>query len=727
MGDRPPRSSRYPDSGGATRMLVAGGMPEALDGLNRVQRRILSAAARAELRPDRQHRKSATLVGEVADHSHGELAVYDALVRMTQPHSFRYPLLSGQGNFGTSVDPPAAMRYTEVRLSEAGALLCEGLSQDMVDTGGTSEPVLLPAPFPNLLANGSHVDAGGVGLPTLVPSYNLRELLHLAEWAAENPTVPPAEWPTARFVPAPDFAAGGQVVVDDGCRNAVDSGQGTVTVRASVTVEYDTANAVLVVTDVPPQVEPGPLLAAIADLDGLGIAAVRDETSATSGLRFCIELSADADPQEALHALYTSTQLTSRIAVKAAATVDGAAKVMGVAEMLHLFMAGRAAQLRRRTKWEAQQVADRLELVEGLLTCAADPRALVELVATSETAEARQRISDRWGLTSRQAQAVTEQRLRHLTRPNVAALRGEAADLKHRAETLTDLLEDDTKLRAVMIKELAEAVDRLDDGRRTRLIDGDGRPLRSQTVTVQASPDGTVTATHSSRTAQPDSSGGLWLFTVPDYQQMTAVTADGTILRVPARTAHIPDGLLWAGPPTERLIVMFPDGRARWVKPRAGDQVTVTSGAAPVRAAPSTAAALSDVIVISRGGQAARFPVADLPFRRVRQLMRLKPRDRAAGLCVLDGDGLLVLLGESGVVMAVPSTTVELGAIGRMGQKLGWTLMAAMGGGVVSAAAVPEWGTVRVLVGDKVVSGPARALTRGWDAGATAIWGSGGS
>ena len=682
----------------AKSVITARALPDAYDGLKPVQRRILYAASSKKLGPAAQHRKSATLVGEVIGnfHPHSDGAIYDALVRMAQPHSLRYPLIDGQGNFGTIDDPAAAMRYTECRLTKAGEMLTREIGQDTVDVlttfdGSRTEPTVLPAAFPNLLANGGQGIA--VGMATNIPPYNIGELVDLALWALDHPTVSSTKWPK-EIVPAPDYPTGGVIISDSGCRDAVLTGRGRITVRATVTVEDSGGHSALAFTELPYQVSADSVLEAvgksIAEKTEPDVIDVRNETSARTGLRVVLVLRSGADAPSVLKRLWRSTKLQQTYSANAYALVDGVPECRGVAYMLKRYLDGRVNVVERRTKYRLREAERKLEQVEGMRTAAANIEEVVRLIRNASTVpEAKAALARRFEMTPVQTQAVMDLSLGRLTGLSVTALDAQAEELGGSVRGLEELLGSRANLRAVVGDELKQARDVLDDGRRSALADKDGVLLHVPTVTAQVDASGTV------RTGTRDASRGqgLWTIVGPGDTPFCAALANAEIASVRPIPGEMAAPVLWAGHRPPALLVLFANGRMRRVElAGVGPWKVVPPKGRPfvTSATPDLANPFSALFVVTAKGYILKFPKRDLiEGSRLQSVIRLGTDDRARAICDTATGTTLVLLTESGNLLAVMEARVPDSSRGNRGRRTAF-------GPLSGAVCVPSGGLVRV-------------------------------
>lgn len=479
-------------------VIYSRALPDARDGLKPVHRRIVYQMDEMGLRPDRGYVKCARVVGEVMGklHPHGDASIYDALVRMAQPFSMRVPLADGHGNFGSlgNDDPPAAMRYTECRPSEAANLMTESIDEDTVDftpnyDGQEQEPVALPAAFPNLLVNGSSGIA--VGMATNMPPHNLGEVIAAARHLIRYPNADLDS--LMRHVPGPDLPTGGRIVGLTGIRDAYETGRGTFKIRATVTVDNVTARRKgLIVTELPFSVGPEKVIAKIKDLVGAkklqGIADVKDLTDRAHGLRLVIEIKNGFVPEAVLEQLYKLTPMEESFGINNVALVDGQPLTLGLKELLEVYLDHRFDVVRRRSEFRRTKRRDRLHLVEGLLTALIDIDEVIRIIRSSDnSAQAKQSLMERFSLSDIQTQYILDTPLRRLTRFDRIELESEMERLQAEIAELTRILESDTELRKLVSAELAAVAKKFGTDRRTVLLESAGSP--AATVPLQVADD----------------------------------------------------------------------------------------------------------------------------------------------------------------------------------------------------------------------------------------------
>ena len=471
-------------------VIYSRALPDARDGLKPVQRRILYSMSELGLRPDRGHVKSSRVVGDAMGkfHPHGDTSIYDALVRMAQPFSMRLPLVDGHGNFGSSDDGPAAMRYTECRLAPAALLMTNALDEDTVAMvpnydDSMTQPEVLPAAFPNLLVNGATGIA--VGMATNMAPHNLVEVIGAARHLIAHPDATLDD--LMRFVPGPDLPTGGRIVGLDGIRDAYVSGRGSFRTRATARVEALTARKQgIVVTELPFTIGPEKVIEKIKDLVGAkklqGISAVTDLTDRSHGLRLVIEVKAGFNPDAVLEQLYRLTPMEDSFGINNVALVDGQPRTLGLRELLTVYVDFRLDVVRRRTAHRLKRREDRLHLVEGLLVAILDIDEVIAIIRSSDDADAaRGRLEQVFDLSRLQADYILELRLRRLTKFSRIELEAEQDELRRQIEQLRAILADDALLRQMVSDELAEVAKAHGTPRRTVLLASAGAPATAAT------------------------------------------------------------------------------------------------------------------------------------------------------------------------------------------------------------------------------------------------------
>ncbi len=472
----------------AMSVIVGRALPRVEDGLKPVHRRVLYAMYDGGYRPDRGYFKCARVVGDVMGnyHPHGDTAIYDALVRLAQPWSLRYPLIDGNGNFGSpGNDPPAAQRYTECRLQSLAMEMLRDIDQETVDfsdnyDGRSQEPDVLPSRFPNLLVNGS---AGiAVGMATNIPPHNLREVAAAVQWLLDNPEADAEALLAAvvERVPGPDFPTGALIVGRDGISDAYRTGRGSIRMRAVVTVEEDAkGRTILVVTELPYQVNPENLAMKIADLvnDGRigGIADVRDEGSARTGQRLVVVLKRDAVAKVVLNNLYKHTQLQDTFGANMLAIVDGVPRTLRLDEMVRHYVAHQVDVIVRRTRFRLRKAEERAHILRALGKALDRLDEVIALIRAAESAEAaRSRLMELLDIDEVQAVAILDMQLRRLAALERQRILDELAEREREIADLQAILADPVRQRRIIGEELGEIVERYGDDRRTRIIPFEG-------------------------------------------------------------------------------------------------------------------------------------------------------------------------------------------------------------------------------------------------------------
>ncbi len=479
----------------AMSVIVGRALPDVRDGLKPVHRRILYSMDETGLRPDRPYRKCASAVGDVMKkyHPHGDSAIYDALVRMGQDFSIRYELIDGHGNFGSiDGDPPAAMRYTESRLSKLAMELIRDIEEETVDLipnydGYEEEPVVLPARFPNLLANGSTGIA--VGMATNIPPHNLGELIDATVALIDDPSLNAFDLMT--YLPAPDFPTGGLILGTRGVIDAYTTGRGSIKVRGVCTIEEAeraSERARIIVTELPYMVNKASMLQRIAELVNartiVGIADLRDESS-REGMRVVIDLKRDANAQVVLNQLFKHTQLQDSFGVHLLALVDGVPRTLTIDAALHAYIAHQVEVVSRRTAHRLRKAEERAHVLEGLLVAIANLDEVIALIRGSASAEvARGSLMETFSLSEIQAQAILDMQLRRLAALERQRIQDEHAELQVIIADLRDILADPSRVRTIIKTELEDVRSRFADARRTRIVPDDGEVTHEDLIPV---------------------------------------------------------------------------------------------------------------------------------------------------------------------------------------------------------------------------------------------------
>ena len=460
---------------------VSRAIPDVRDGLKPVHRRILYSMHEMGLYNDKAYRKCARIVGDVLGkyHPHGDSAVYDALVRLAQDFTINCPLVDGHGNFGSvDGDPPAAMRYTEARMSKLAAEMLRDLDKETVDFYPTfddtgMQPTVLPARFPNLLVNGS--DGIAVGMATNIPPHNLGEVINGVIAQIDNPEITVDE--LMEFIPAPDFPTGATLMGRAGIKRAYRTGRGNYILRAKCEVEdYTSGNMQrtrIVVTEIPYQVNKERLIKTIADLVKdkriEGISDIREESD-RDGMRIVIELRKDANAQVVLNTLYKHTQLQTSNGIIMLALVDGEPKVLNLKECIHYYIEHQKDVIVRRTRFDLNKAEERAHIVAGLVLALANIDEVIAIIkASADKNVACEKLMQTFELSDKQANAILEMRLQRLTSLEVEKLQEELAELERTILDLKDILANESRVLAIIKEDLTVIRDKFQNGRKTEL------------------------------------------------------------------------------------------------------------------------------------------------------------------------------------------------------------------------------------------------------------------
>jgi DNA gyrase subunit A len=472
----------------AMSVIVGRALPEVRDGLKPVHRRILYAMYDGGYRPDRGWNKCARVVGDVMGqyHPHGDTAIYDTLARLAQPWVMRYPLVAGQGNFGSpGNDKAAAMRYTECRMAPLAMEMVRDITENVVDfkpnyDGKEQEPVVLPSRFPNLLVNGSTGIA--VGMATNIPTHNLREVASAVQWSLEHPDAPSEELLEEAIarIPGPDFPNGALIVGRRGIDDAYRTGRGSVIMRAVIDIEEDrSGRTLLVVTQLPHMVNPDNLALKIAELVTSGkvngIADIRDDTSARTGQRLVIVLKRDAQPRVVLNNLYKHTQLQDTFGCNMLALVDDVPRTLRLDQFISYWIAHQVEVIQRRTQHRLDDAQARAHIYRGLVLALDQLDAVIALIRRSpNTDEAREGLKTLLEIDDLQANAILDMQLRRLAALERQRIIDQLAEYERIIADLIDILARPERQRKIISDELAEIVDKYGDERRTEIIGADG-------------------------------------------------------------------------------------------------------------------------------------------------------------------------------------------------------------------------------------------------------------
>ncbi|MGP6176966.1 DNA gyrase/topoisomerase IV subunit A [Microbacterium sp. A196] len=665
-------------------VIYSRALPDARDGLKPVQRRILYQMAEMGLRPERGHVKSARVVGEVMGklHPHGDSAIYDALVRLSQDFALRVPLVDGHGNFGSLDDGPAASRYTEARLAASALALTESLDEDVVDfvpnyDGQFQQPSVLPAAFPNLLVNGASGIA--VGMATNMAPHNLIEVVAAAIHLLDNPAATTEE--LMEYVPGPDFPSGGILMGLDGVKDAYANGRGALRVRGKVSVEpLGPRRTGIIVTELPYMVGPERLIEKIRDAVQAkklqGISDVNDLTDRKHGLRVAIGIKTGFDPNAVLEQLYRLTPLEDSFSINNVALVEGQPRTLGLKEMLSVYVGHRLEVITRRSRYRLARREERLHLVEGLLVAILDIDEVIQVIRSSDDSEqARTRLRTVFDLSELQAEYILELRLRRLTRFSRIELEAERDKLQAEIAELRELLGSEVLLRAQVALELDAAAEAHGTPRRTMLLNAAPPKPRSTKgpVDLQIADTPTVVVLSTTGKAvrvdleegqllQPAARRSkhdavLTTLTTTTRSEIGAVTSAGRVLRfspvdlpsAPSSAVHLSAGVAlrdYVGllDKSERIIGML----------RFDDDTPYALG--------------------TRSGVVKRVIPSALPVRPEAEVIGLKPRDVVVGGASAPDDAELVFVTSDAQLLHYASSNVrpQGGAAGGMaGVKVG--------------------------------------------------------
>ena len=664
----------------AMSVIVGRALPDVRDGLKPVHRRVLYAMYDGGYRPASSFSKSSRVVGEVMGnyHPHGDAAIYDALARLVQPWSLRYPLVAGQGNFGTPGNlGPAAPRYTECKMAPLAMEMVRDIDEECVDfqdnyDGRNQEPVILPSRFPNLLANGSEGIA--VGMATRIPPHNLRELARGVQWALDHPGASREELLEAllKLIPGPDFPTGATILGHKGIEDAYRTGRGSITQRAVVSVEEIQGRQCLVVTELPYQVNPDNLADKIAQLvrDGQiqGIADIRDETSGRTGQRLVIVLKRDAVAKVVLNNLYKRTPLQENFSANMLALVDGVPRTLSIDGFIRHWITHQIDVIVRRTRFRLRKAMERLHILEGYLKALDALDEVIALIRRSPTVdEARAGLIDLLDVDAVQADAILALQLRRLAALERQKILDEHAQLKARVDDLRDILDKPERQRTIISEELSEIVDKFGDERRTTILPFDGEMsmedlIPEEDVVVTITRDGFAkrTRTDNYRSQKRGGKGvrGTQLrggdvvehfFVTTTHHWLLFFTNLGRVYR--AKAYEIPEGGRDAkGQHVANLLAFQPDERiaqvlairtyedadhlvlatksglvkksplALYNSPRSGGIIAINlredeAGNPDELVSAQTIMADQDLILVSRDGQAVRFAATDEQLR----------------------------------------------------------------------------------------------------------------
>ena len=702
-------------------VITARAIPDVRDGLKPVQRRILYSMLRMGIRPDTPHRKSARVVGDTMGryHPHGDTAIYDALARMGQPFSRGMTLIDPQGNFGSLDDPPAASRYTECRLTAAAMAMVGELDEDTVEfrptyDGEATEPGYLPALLPNLLLNGTTGIA--VGMATNMPTHNLAEV-HAAITLTMNKRRPkPTIDEMLAVLPGPDFPSGG-IVVDDGIREAYETGRGTIRIRARAHVEdIGRGRQAIVVTELPYLVGPERVISKLKELNEAGrvtsIADFKNLSDRHTGLRLQVTVKPGHNPQAVLGELYRLTPLEETFGINNVVLVDGEPRTLGIHEMCRHYIDHRLDVVVRRTRHRLARAEERLHLVAGLLMALEVIDEVVAIIRGSEdAATARDGLMDRFDLNRLQTDHILDMPLKRLTALETRRLLDERDDLEASIRDFTTLLGSEKRQRTLVLDELAEAVESFGRPRRTEIVHPDDLPVFDSVTTTEDVDDEpcVVTLSTSGQIARSPVDGAkratpgrhdvlVASLLTRTTATVTAVTSDGRALQVAA--AELADGAGRArgagaaqafgtnrgevihtvvAEGDEHLVVVTANGVAKRLTQ---DEVRATRSGKPLlklRPGDRVVAAFTahdgvDLVIVASDGQALRTPVdaVSVQGRGAAGVAGMKLRSGVVvvGAAPVLGDDTLITVTDTGGVKATPLSELEARGRGGIGVRV---------------------------------------------------------
>jgi DNA gyrase subunit A len=657
----------------AMSVIIGRALPDVRDGLKPVHRRILYGMNEMGLHYNRPTRKCARIVGDVLGkfHPHGDASVYDSLVRMAQPFSMRYQLVDGQGNFGSvDGDPPAAMRYTEARLSRIAGSLLEDIDKDTVDfrpnyDDSEVEPEVLPTRVPNLLINGSSGIA--VGMATNIPPHNLNEIVNATIALIEDPHTPIAK--IIEMVPGPDFPTGGFLLGRQGILDYYLRGRGSLKVRSKASIEkIGKDREAIVVTEIPYQVNKARLIAHVADLVAdkkiEGISDARDESD-RDGMRIVFDLKRGENAEVILNNLYTQTQMQVNFGVIMLSIVNGQPREMGLIDVIKRFIDHRADVVRRRTNYLLRKARDREHILVGFQKALDNLDAVISLIrASSRTVEARERLVAEFEFTERQAQAILELQLQRLTGMERQKILDELAEIQRMIAEYIQILGSEKVLKALLVKELKEVQKEFGDERRTQLIEDTGEIRLEDLIQME---DVAVTV----------SRGGYLKRTSVDTYQRQSRGGKGRI-GMGTRSEDVVQHMVIAS--THAYLLLFTNkGRVYWLKiyeiPDAGTtgKGKHVSGLINLQPDESVKAFLSVkefvpgkfIVMVTRQGVIKKCELTefDNPLSRGIIAVALDDGDELLGATITNGDNFIFLGSHEG--MAIRFNEEEVRPMGR--------------------------------------------------------------
>ena len=693
----------------AMSVIVGRALPEVRDGLKPVHRRILYAMFDNGYRPERSYVKSAKPVADTMGnyHPHGDSAIYDTLVRMAQPWSMRYPLVDGQGNFGSrGNDGPAAMRYTESRLTPLAMEMVRDIRENTVDfapnyDGKTTEPTVLPSRVPNLLMNGS----GGiaVGMATNIPPHNLRELADAIIWMLDNPDADEAAGLEAcmEYIKGPDFPTAGLIVGDQGIKDAYTTGRGSIRMRGVTSIEEEGNRQTIVITELPYQVNPDNLISNIAEQVNqgklVGISKIEDESSDRVGMRIVVTLKRDAVPRVVLNNLYKHSQLQTSFGANMLSIVDGVPRTLRIDQMIRYYVAHQIDVIVRRTQFRLDEAEKRAHILRGLVKALDMLDEVIALIRRSETVDiARNGLMDLLDIDEVQADAILAMQLRRLAALERQKIIDELAEIEEIIADLKDILARPERQRAIVRDELKEIVDKHGDDRRTQIVAATG-DVTEEDLIARENVVVTITSTGYAKRTKVDSyrnqkRGGKGVrgaelkqddvvrnfFVCSTHDWILFFTNYGRVYRLKAyelpeasRTArgqhvanllefqpgeHIAQVIQIQGyEDAEYLVLSTAHGRVKksrladYDSSRSGGLIAINLNEGDRLIGAALCSADDDLLLVSEEGQAIRFTANDDTLRPMGRAtagvkgMRFRGDDQLLAMCVVrDGDYLLV-------------------------------------------------------------------------------------
>ena len=667
----------------AMSVIIGRALPDVRDGLKPVHRRILYAMYKEGMTSDKRYTKCAGVVGEVIKkyHPHGDSAVYDALVRMAQDFNLRYPLIDGQGNFGSiDGDPAAAYRYTECRLEPLAEELLADIEKDTVDfipnfDESTEEPLVLPTRVPNLLINGS--DGIAVGMATKIPPHNLTEVINATILLIEKPTATLDE--VLKLVPGPDFPTGAYIYGRSGIKSAYETGRGQFTMRAKAAIERPTKEKEqIVITEIPYQVNKARVIERIANLVQdkkiEGISDIRDESD-REGMRIVVEVKRGEQPEIVLNNLYKHTQLQENFGMIMLAIVNGQPRELPLMEAIQHFIDHRVNVVRRRTTYDLRKAQERAHILEGFLKALSHLDAIIKLIRSSKTpADARTGLMTQFDFSQRQAQAILELQLQRLTAMERDKIQSEYDELQKKIAEYEEILRNEKVLRKVIVGELKEVQKQYGDERKTAIIDEQAEIGLEDLIAVE---DVVITLSHSQ-----------YLKRTPLSTYRQQARGGKGRLGMKTREADFVEGLFVAS--THSYILVFTNtGRVHWLKvyeipdvaaagrgkhilnlvnlnPREKVASLVTLKELPderkdIKVSGETYAAEGYVTLVTRNGVIKKTRLADFsnPMSRGIIAMNVDDEDELIGAKQTTGQDTIFLATHEGMAIRFPESDVR--------------------------------------------------------------------